>query len=161
MKPGTAKTGVGGAIGGVVALVLAFAFVGVVGSCLITIGIWPGELKLLAPVICSDEQPDAFVVADSYSPQPGETVTNFSLYCMGERGDATDHGFAKPFLMISVVNGVVIVALVTLFVVLVGVGTRGRRRRAAGPDRVVGAPPTAESAPPGPPSGSTAGPFVN
>jgi hypothetical protein len=160
MKPGIAKAGVGGAIGGVVALLLAFAFIGVVGSCLITIGIWPGQLKLLAPVICSDEQPDAFVVSDTYSPQPGETVTNFSLYCMGERGDATDHGFAKPFLMISVVNGVAIFALLTLIGLLIGAGRR-RRRHAADPDRVIGAPPTSQSGPPGPPGGSTAGPFVN
>ena len=34
----------------------------------------------------------AFVVADTTQVQPGETTTNFTLYCMCERGDVTDVG---------------------------------------------------------------------
>ena len=127
MKKPTRPTSV---LGSIVALVLGFAFIGIVSSCAITIGIWPGQVKLLAPIFCTDAQPDAFVVADTYSPQPGETVTNFSLYCMGPRGDATDHGFMKPFLLISVVNGVAIVALLMLF----GLLGRGAARRRLSPD---------------------------
>ena len=52
-----------GPVGTVFGLLGVFAFVGIIGSCAITIGIWPGELKLLAPIFCSDAQPDAFVVA--------------------------------------------------------------------------------------------------
>ena len=166
-------------VGGVLALLFAFAFVGVIGSCLITIGIWPGQVKLLAPVFCSDAQPDAFVVSDTYNPHPGETVTNYTLYCMGERGDSTDHGFMRPFLLISVVNGVAIFAIGFVLVVLSGVIAGLRQRSRATDDRRT-APPTADpdgreddddgddddpfDRPSGrskPPSGSTAGPFVN
>ena len=114
-------------LGRLLTLLLVFAFVGVIGSCAITIGIWPGQIKLLAPVFCTDAQPDPFVVADTYSPRPGETVTNFSLYCMGPRGDSTDHGFAKPFLLISVVNGVLIVGGVMLLAAAAGRGGNGER----------------------------------
>jgi hypothetical protein len=113
--------------GGLVGFVLLFAFVGIIGSCLITLAIWPGELKLLAPILCSDAQPDAFVVADTYNPRPGETSTNFTLYCMGPRGDSTDVGFLRPFLMISVVNGLVIM----LPFVLVAIGLRASLGRPA------------------------------
>jgi hypothetical protein len=147
-------------ITGVLALLFVFAFVGVIGSCVITIAIWPGQLKLLAPVFCSDEQSDAFVVADTYSPRPGETVTNFSLYCMGERGDSTDQGFLFPFLLISVVNGIAIFAIVLVLGALSLL-----RKRARAPGAGVDSTVPEEAAPPGtpapPPSGSTAGPFVD
>ncbi len=150
----------GKGIGGLIALVIVFAFVGIISSCLITIGIWPGQLKLLAPVFCTDTQPDAFVVSDTYSPRPGETVTDFSLHCMGERGDATDHGFLRPFLLISVVNGVAVVALFFLIVGLLRL-SRGRRPTADddGDEREDDAPPTGVRSQA--PSGSTAGPFVD
>lgn len=106
-------------LGSLVSVIIMFAFAGLMMSCAITIGIWPGEIKLLAPFFCTDAQPDPFVVADTYSPRPGETVTNFSLYCMGPRGDATDHGFMKPFLMISVIHGLIVV-LPMLFFTSVG-----------------------------------------
>lgn len=166
-------------IGGVLAFLFVFAFVGIIGSCLITIGIWPGQVKLLAPVFCSDAQPDAFVVSDTYNPRPGETVTNYTLYCMGERGDSTDHGFMRPFLLISVVNGVAIFAIGFALVVLSGF-IAGIRRRSRAADDHVAVPSSADpdrraddedgddddpfGRPAGrsqPPSGSTAGPFVN
>lgn len=123
-------------VGGLVALLLTVAFVGLVGSCAITIGIWPGQVKLVAPIFCTDAQPDPFVVSDTYHPAPGETTTDFSLYCMGPRGDATDHGFMKPFLLISVVNGVVLTGVAVLFVLLMRpyVNGRGRRHRGSGDD---------------------------
>lgn len=139
--------------GKLVAFVVAFLFLGLVGSCLITIAIWPGEVKLVAPLFCTDAQPDAFVVADTYNPRPGETVTNFTLYCMGPRGDSTDHGFMYPFLAVSVLNGLV---LTTLVFALGGLRRRGKR--VAIP---VDAPPDNRATPGTPPSGSTAGPFVH
>lgn len=163
-------------LGGIVLFIISFAFVGVVASCAITIGIWPGQVKLLAPLFCTDAQPDAFVVADTYSPRPGETVTNFSLYCMGPRGDATDHGFLKPFLLISVLNGL----FVFIILFIVGKPLRSSQQKKTAfieqfapdetdaDDRVETAPPwptasdgddtpTRSPAPPG----STAGPFVD
>lgn len=177
-------------IGGFFAFLFAFAFVGLIGSCLITIGIWPGQIKLLAPIFCSDAQPDAFVVADTYSPRPGETVTNFSLYCMGPRGDSTDHGFLKPFLLISVVNGVI---LMTFFFIIGKLTARAVRSHAGdaiplshhleGDDGETFAPPSGDMSPAPDsfddrsglfdsdddeprrpnqaPPGSTPGPFVN
>ncbi len=112
-------------LGNIALFIISFALVGVIASCAITIGIWPGQVKLLAPLFCTDAQPDAFVVADTYSPQPGETVTNFSLYCMGPRGDATDHGFMKPFLLISVLNGF----FVLLILIIVARPTRSLKHR--------------------------------
>jgi hypothetical protein len=85
-----------------------FAFVGVISSCVIVFAIWPGELKLFAPIFCTDAQPDPFVVSDTTSPRPGETNTNFTLFCMGPRGDATDVGLLRPFLAASILNGVVL-----------------------------------------------------
>lgn len=112
-------------LGNIVGSLFLIVIGGLLVSCVLTIAIWPGEVKLVAPLFCTDAQPDPFVVADTYSPQPGETVTNFSLYCMGPRGDSTDHGFMVPFLMISVVNGVI---LMTLFVILGKLGSRAARR---------------------------------
>lgn len=166
-------------VGGLVAMLIAFAFVGLVGSCLITIAIWPGQIKLLAPIFCTDAQPDPFVVSDTYSPRPGETVTDFTLYCMGERGDSTDHGFLRPFLLISVVNGVAIFAIGFVLTVLSGflAALRQRSRTADHTTAHVTGPPDDDrdddrddddddpfgppSGPSRPPTGSTAGPFVN
>jgi hypothetical protein len=88
-------------LGSAFVALLAAIFGGVMLTCAVSIGIWPGEAKLLEPLLCTDARPDAIVVYDTYSPQPGETVTNFSLYCMGPRGDVTDHGWAKVFLLLS------------------------------------------------------------
>ena len=60
----------------------------------------------------------------------GETVTEFSLYCMGPRGDATDHGFMRPFLLISVVNGVAILGPATLVGLLIRTAARSGKRPA-------------------------------
>lgn len=73
-------------------------FIGVMLTCVVSIGIWPGEAKLLAPILCTDARPDAVVVYDTYSVRPGETITDFSLYCMGPSGDVTDHGWGKVFV---------------------------------------------------------------
>lgn len=165
----------------VMAFVIGFLFLGLVGSCLIAIAIWPGEMKLVAPLFCSDAQPDAFVVTDTYSVQPGETTTNFTLYCMGPRGDATDKGFLLPFLVVSALNGTV---LMTALLVLSKLGEmrRGPRTLVVDTDgeTVVRWSADAEDAVGGrgvaiddddrnddddvrspPPPGSTAGPFVD
>lgn len=164
-------------IGFLIGFVLLFAFVGVVGSCLITLAIWPGQLELLAPILCSDAQPDAFVVADTTNPTPGETATNFTLYCMGPRGDSTDVGFLRPFLMISVVNGLLIMIPIVIAMIVmitrfrsrleIDRSTDGKRARIrvrevddSGP---VSDPADHEAAAPDrprPPPGSTSGPFV-
>lgn len=62
--------------------------------------IWPGEMKLTASLFCDEDKPDAYVVSDTYSSQPGETSTSFTLYCMGPRGQVTDEGLGGPFLVL-------------------------------------------------------------
>ena len=77
-----------------------------------TLVIWPGELKLSAPLFCTDAQPDAFVVSDTYRVQPGETTTNYTMYCMGPRGDVTDVGFFGPFVATIALHMILIAVIV-------------------------------------------------
>ena len=162
------RSGRSGVLGGLLGLVILIVVGGLLVSTIVTIAIWPGQVKLVAPFFCTDAQPDAFVVADTYNPRPGETVTNFSLYCMGPRGDATDHGFMRPFLVTAMLNGIVLAILVSLL----GFMFRRRRRARVGilePDQDGASEATTPSTPstpttprrsmPGP--GSTPGPFVD
>ena len=159
------RRGLSGVFIGMLGVSIVVVVGGLLVSTILTIGIWPGQVKLVAPFFCTDAQPDAFVDADTYNPRPGETVTNFSLYCMGPRGDATDHGFMKPFLLTAILNGIVLT-------VLLGLTALAFRRRRRGritplePDATAPMQPTdpmSSTAPrrsmPGP--GSTAGPFVD
>jgi hypothetical protein len=95
--------------------IVLLAFTAMIVTVTVTVGIWPGELKLLAPVFCTDAQPDAFVVSDTTNVQPGETTVNFTLYCMGERGDYTSHGWFGPFILAMGIHAVIIVAVVACF----------------------------------------------
>lgn len=123
----TPKAGcVGLAVGFGILLFTAFMM-----TCIVTIGIWPGEAKLTAPLYCSDEKPDAFVVVDSYSTSPGETSYNFSLYCMGPRGEVDEIGFFWPCVVLTTAHGALVLLIVGLFVAR----ARLKRRR-----RAVGAP---------------------
>jgi hypothetical protein len=130
------RPGAGGCLIGLGVL----AFAAVMTTVILAIGIWPGEAKLVAPLLCPDDQPDAFVVSDTYSVQPGETSTTFTLYCMGERGQHTEVGFFVPFMLLTVLHAAIYVALVLL---LVGRGALRRRGQ-------VGEPP--QPPPPPPPS---------
>ena len=42
----------------------------VILTILLAVAVWPGEAKLAAHVLCPADQPDAYVVADSYSSSP-------------------------------------------------------------------------------------------
>ena len=114
------------------------AFAAVMTTVILAVGIWPGEAKLTAPLLCPDDQPDAFVVSDTYSVQPGETTTNFTLYCMGERGQHTEVGFFLPFLLLTLLHGAIIIGLVMLFA-----GRSAFRRRRQGPEPALEPPPPA------------------
>ena len=94
-------------------------------TIIVTVGIWPGEAKLTAPLFCPEDKPDPFVVVDSYSTSPGETSYNFSLYCMGPRGEVDEVGFFWPCVVLTAAHGALIVAVIGLFVVR----ARVRRRR--------------------------------
>ncbi|HEY8545721.1 MAG TPA: hypothetical protein VIL36_11760 [Acidimicrobiales bacterium] len=120
-----------GACLGVGALVGILLFSASMLTCIVTIGIWPGEAKLTAPLFCPDDKPDPYVVVDSYSRAPGETSYNFSLYCMGSRGEVEEVGFLWPCVVLTAAHGALILVIVGFFVV------RGRLRRAR---RAVGEP---------------------
>src|SRR5947209_5160024 len=91
--------------------VVGLLFCSVVLTILLAVAVWPGEAKLAAHFLCPADQPDAYVVADSYSSQPGETTTNYTLYCLGERGRFTDVGFLKPFLLLLGLHTVILLVL--------------------------------------------------
>ena len=114
-------------VSGLISLVIGL-FVASMMTLIIAVAIWPGEAKLTAPLLCPDGQPDAFVVADTTQVQPGETNTSFTLYCMGERGDVTDRGFALPFALLTAFHLVLLVLLIGVFSVR---GALRQRRRTA------------------------------
>jgi hypothetical protein len=87
-------------------------FVGVIFTVIVTIGIWPGEAKLTAPLFCPDDKPDVYVVTDSYSVRPGETSYNFTLYCMGPRGEIANQGFFQPFVVLALAHTALIAVVV-------------------------------------------------
>jgi hypothetical protein len=116
----------------VVAAVGVLLFMAVMTTVTLTIGIWPGEMKLTAPLLCQDSMPDAFVVSDTYSSRPGETSTNYTMYCMSERGDVEDVGWFRPLVILTLAHGALILALLLGAAVLVKL-LNGLNRRSAGP----------------------------
>ncbi len=60
---------------------------------------YPNALKLAAPTLCPDDKPDAFVVRYNVQTSDG-TGTNFTLFCMSERGEITEIGTWEPLLIL-------------------------------------------------------------
>ncbi|HEX5947146.1 MAG TPA: hypothetical protein VFY82_12745 [Acidimicrobiales bacterium] len=78
---------------------LAWFVASIVTASLVMV-IWPGSFKLFAPVLCPDDQPDAYVV--SYSMQTSDgTSTNFTLFCMGDAGQFTEVGSWIPLCLLT------------------------------------------------------------
>jgi hypothetical protein len=91
-----------------------------------SIPIFPGAMKWTASSLCPDGQPDPYVVRTEYSDGDG-TSYNFSLFCMGERGDYHEVGVAAPFVrMFAWTYGVAVAA--TLLLILRRRWLRARRR---------------------------------
>ncbi len=108
------------------------AFVATMVTIVTTLAIWPGEAKLVAPLLCPDDQGDAYVVTDTSTDSSGDTSTSFTLYCMGPRGDITDVGWGRPFGLLLGFHAGLLVALTAALSIL-GALLRRRRRRSAGP----------------------------
>jgi hypothetical protein len=102
--------------------------------------VYPGSFKLTAPLLCPADQPDPFVVRYSYQTSDG-TSTNFTLFCMGERGQFTEAGTWVPLALLT---GFVTAGLVGATAALAVLAHLSRRRR---PDRPEGAPVDAPVAP--------------
>ncbi|HEV7759931.1 MAG TPA: hypothetical protein VGO78_13115 [Acidimicrobiales bacterium] len=107
---------------------------GVAAITVVSVGIaiWPGSMKLTAPVLCPADQPDPFVVRTTTSDSEG-TSTSFSLFCMGDRGDFTEVGSWEPYGLLFLYTWAAFVVLSALLVVRIR-WRRRRRARAAEPD---------------------------
>lgn len=105
------------------------AFVSFIVTVLVTEVIWPGEAKLTAPLFCADGMPDAFVVLDTTSIEPGETSYSYSLYCMGPGGQTEEIGFFRLSVVLTVAHGALVVVLVDVVVLAL----RPRRAPRASP----------------------------
>jgi hypothetical protein len=116
------------------ALVGVVLFFSVMTTVAVAGAIWPGEAKLTAPLFCEDDKPDPFVVVDRSNPAPGETTYNFSLHCMGSRGQTQEIGWFRPSAVLTFGHAVLTVALVGGVVLLVP--SRSRRRPRAPVDQV-------------------------
>ncbi|HEY7072480.1 MAG TPA: hypothetical protein VH479_20300 [Acidimicrobiales bacterium] len=135
----------------VLVLVGIVAFFALMTTIVVAGAIWPGEAKLTAPLFCPDDKPDAFVVVDRYHPGPGETAYDFSLYCMGPRGQTEEIGWFRPSAVLTLVHALLLVAGVGGLVLLVRRRSRGRPPR---PGAGAATPAVAQAAPmSGPSSG--------
>ncbi|TJZ80466.1 hypothetical protein FCG67_05195 [Rhodococcus oryzae] len=76
--------------------------------------IWPGQALYLAPLFCEQPTGEAVVVSDTYASGDG-TSTDFTLYCVGDRGQTIDAGWLRPFLLLW---GCYAAALATVVVVV-------------------------------------------
>ncbi|MFC9659793.1 hypothetical protein ACFVJ5_06105 [Nocardia sp. NPDC127606] len=102
-----------------VSLACAAAFL----TILIAVAIWPGEAKLTAPLFCSSPATEPVVVSDTFHDSEG-TSTNFTLYCVSDRGILTDEGFALPVLALFVAH---LLILIALFLLAALIGRRTER----------------------------------
>lgn len=91
----------------------------------------PGLLKVTAPVLCPDAQPDAHVVEyDGEGAGGTGSSTNVTLICMGPDGDITEVGSWRPLGLYLALWWVVLQVLALPFLVA---GARRRRRGPTGP----------------------------
>ena len=105
---------------------------GVAAITVVSVGIaiWPGSMKLTAPVLCPTDQADPFVVRTTTSDSEG-TSTSFSLFCMGDRGDFTEVGSWEPYGLLFLYTWAAFMVLSALLVVRIGWRRRRRARAAA------------------------------
>lgn len=143
MSPRARESSPGGCLAPL-ALVGVLLFAASMTTVIVSCAIWPGEAKLTAPLLCPDDMPDAFVVVDAHRVQPGETTYNFTLYCVGPRGEVRNVGWFTPMAVLTAAHGALILVVALALIVRAG---RRRRRRSAG-RALVPPPPTPVVAPP-------------
>ena len=108
---------------GAVALLAVSAIATAIAQC-VSIVIWPGEAALTGPLFCASPHNEAIIVSDTES-YAGESATNYTLMCVGARGEYRDAGFLGPWLVLWACH----TALV--FAVLCAALARHRARAAA------------------------------
>jgi hypothetical protein len=108
-----------------IGLTTVSAVVAIIVAVLVMV-IYPGAFRLTAPVLCPDDQPDAFVVWYSTTTGDGETSTNFTLFCMDERGEFTEIGSWKPLAVVfgSIAAGLVALAFLLAVIAALRASTR-------------------------------------
>ena len=74
---------------------------------------YPNALKLAAPTLCPDDKPDAFVVRYDVQTSDG-TGTNFTLFCMSERGEIEEVGTWEPLLFLFLLVAAVLYSFIIL-----------------------------------------------
>ncbi|WP_084523600.1 hypothetical protein [Nocardia inohanensis] len=79
-------------------------------TLVVPLAIWPGEAKLTAPMLCSPAT-EPMVVSDTMHDSEGTSV-NYTLYCVGQRGEFTDAGFALPMLILFAAHLTILAAFV-------------------------------------------------
>ncbi|WP_155827035.1 hypothetical protein [Jongsikchunia kroppenstedtii] len=96
-----------------VLVLLVLGFIDAMSICIMP-AIWPGELKLTAPVFCSKSELGGsytpYAVTDTYSTGDG-TAFNWTLYCVGPHGETKNAGYGLPIGMIFLAHGVILLAL--------------------------------------------------
>ncbi|MBC7301642.1 MAG: hypothetical protein H5T78_11865 [Nocardia sp.] len=102
-----------------VSAVVAAAFL----TILIAVAIWPGEAQLTAPLFCAPPATEPMVVSDTFHDAEG-TSTNYTLYCVGDRGVVTDAGFALPMLVLFGAHVLILGALLLVGTLISAAGTR-------------------------------------
>ncbi|MDZ7912257.1 MAG: hypothetical protein U5O16_10560 [Rhodococcus sp. (in: high G+C Gram-positive bacteria)] len=110
----------------IVPLVISVVMIVVVGifAALLSSVIWPGQVAQLAPIFCDDPTSSAMVVSDTFTDGDG-TSTNFTLYCVGPRGQTVDAGWLLPFVVLWGVYSLVLAIVVGV----IGMAEVGRRKR--------------------------------
>jgi len=96
---------------------------------------YPNALKLAAPTLCADDKPDAFVVRYDVQTSDG-TGTNFTLFCMSERGEIEEIGTWEPLLILFAITAAIVYGLIFLLWLV------GRIRKMAGGEVDPMMPPT-------------------
>lgn len=112
----------------VVAVVLGVVFVSAMFTLITVLAVWPGEAKLTGGLLCPSDQTDVFIVTDTVQASDGGTATDYTMYCVGERGQITEIHFLKPFAVLWAAHTAVLLALILLWSLV----SPGRRRRRAG-----------------------------
>lgn len=99
----------------VVALIVTF--VAAMSICVLP-PIWPGELKLTAPIFCISSELGGrytpMVVTDSVSTGDG-TAYNWTLYCVGPRGETKNAGYGLPIGVLFVAHWLILALIAAVF----------------------------------------------
>lgn len=80
-------------------------------GCVLPVAIWPGEAKLTAPLFCDAPYTEPIVVSDTFHDSEGQS-TNYSMYCVGDRGQYTEVGFLRPWLALWVLHTALVIVVV-------------------------------------------------